>query len=443
MNRAAERAEGVKKEKLIGRKEKEIWNTEEIQKVLDDKMPRQNKSMSYQTPNGRKIYIVHDMYAYYIDNKVKGVFTFTKDITAITNMVMNMYDLQGKIIGNETNKIAENGTRYNLNDIIGESTIMKECVKDAYKVARHNSNILIYGETGTGKELFAQGIHNAGSNYNEPFIGLNCSAIPSNLIEGLLFGTKQGSFTGALDTDGLFEQAGKGTLFLDEINSMPIDMQAKLLRVLQEKRYRRIGDTEDKDVKCKIISSTNVEPDEAIKLGKLREDLYYRIAVVTIEVPPLRDRVSDICVSLNYFLNKYNRVFNTKIETIDSKLINECINYDWPGNVRELEHMVKGALNLCDGHEDLLTLDMFPKLANDEAMNNQNKSTKLVYWLSEDKIDLNQQLNNHEMKLIKNALMDNKGNIAAAARQLSIHRSVLYGKIKKLNIDVNEFENAY
>lgn len=443
MNSASEKIEGLKRKHLIGKSEKEIWNTDIVKPVIEDEMPREKNSLNYETPTGKRVNIYHNMYAYYVNNKVKGVFSIIEDMTAITNMVMSVYDLQGKIIESGKNEVLNNGTRYTLDNILGESRIMKECIKNASKVARHNSNILIYGETGTGKELFAQGIHNAGKNHKEPFIGLNCSAIPSNLIESLLFGTKQGSFTGALDTKGLFEQAGEGTLFLDEINSMPIDMQSKLLRVLQEKKYRGVGDTKDKYVKCKVISSTNVEPREAIRLGKLRQDLYYRIAVVTITIPPLRERISDIPLLLNYFINKYNLEFNTKIQSIDRKLIDLCSNYNWPGNVRELEHMVKSALNLSEGCERLLTVDMFPEFANDTVVENQKQVPKPIYLVSQEKIDLNKKLNEYEAQLIKKALFEKEGNIAATARQLSIHRSVLYSKMKKLDIDLDNLQDVY
>lgn len=439
MNRAAEKVEGRKREDLIGKMEKEIWNTDEVRPVLEGEKLFRNKRMDYMTPNGRRVHITHNMEPYYGGNKIKGVFTITRDYTEITNMIMDVYELQNKIRNEGENRALNNGTRYILDDIIGEDELLRKCVRDAYKVARHELSVLIYGETGTGKELFAQGIHNASSNCEAPFIGLNCSAIPSNLVESLLFGTKQGAFTGALDTKGLIEQAGKGTLFLDEINSMPIDIQAKLLRVLQEKKYRRIGDTKDKDVKCRIISSTNVQPSKAVKSGRLRQDLYYRIAVSTITIPPLRDRISDIGLLIFYFINKYNDVFDTKIQSIDNDLLDACTNYHWPGNVRELEHMVKSALGLCDGHESVLTLDIFPNfIENNKISHDQNQPSKPIYWFSQEKIDLNKRLDEYESELIKNALLNNKGNVAATARQLSIHRSVLYNKMKRLNIDLDK-----
>lgn len=213
MNSASEKIEGRKKENLIGKKEGEIWNTNEVKPLIENGGSIDSKRMYYEIPGGKVIHIIHSMHPYYDGDKIDGIFSITKDVTEIDNMIMNIYEVQRKIRNNEKKRTLINGTRYNLNDIIGESQVMRNCVNDAYKVARHQSNILIYGETGTGKELFAQGIHNAGSNYKKPFIGINCSAIPSNLLESLLFGTKKGAFTGALDTKGLFEEAGEGPYF--------------------------------------------------------------------------------------------------------------------------------------------------------------------------------------------------------------------------------------
>jgi arginine utilization regulatory protein len=378
------------------------------------------------------------MYPYFNNNEIMGCFSITKDVTKIDDMVMNICELQKELRNRKKNNIPINGTRYSLNDIIGESQITKKYIENAYKVSKHKSNILIYGETGTGKELIAQGIHNAGNDYNEPFIGINCSAIPSNLLESLLFGTIKGSFTGALETKGLFEQAGEGTLFLDEVNSMPIEMQPKLLRVLQEKKYRQIGGTKDKNVRCRVISSTNIEPNKAIKLGQLRQDLYYRLAAVTITIPPLRERISDINILIYYFMDKYNKVFNTKFESIDIKLIDACNNYSWPGNVRELEHMVESAFILSENDKKILSLDLFPIFINNEITHSQKSVSIIDCFKNIKKIDLNKELNNYEMELIKNSLINNKGNIAATARQLSIHRSVLYNKMKRLDIDIDK-----
>jgi arginine utilization regulatory protein len=269
---------------IIGKKETEIWSTNLALPLLQNKSTVKNERICYTISHSKRVHIIHNMYPYFDNNEIVGCFSINKNIVQIDNMLINIYRQQQQSGIDEKTNAPINGTRFNLNDIIGESPTIKKCVESAYKISKHKSNVLIYGETGTGKELFAQGIHNASSNRKEPFVAINCSAIPSNLLESLLFGTIKGAFTGALETKGLFEQAGGGTLFLDEVNSMSIDMQPKLLRVLQEKKYRRIGDTKDKNVRCRVISSINIEPVKAIKLGQLRQDLYYRIATVIITI---------------------------------------------------------------------------------------------------------------------------------------------------------------
>ena len=437
INRRSEKIEEKNKNFLLGKKDTEIWDTNLVLPLIKNKKLIEKQRMDYITPNGKRVHIIHSMYPQIIGNEVVGCFSITKDVTKINDMIMNIYELREKLLTGGKPNIPINGTRYSLEDIIGDSEQIKLCVKTAYKVSTHKSNILLYGETGTGKELFAQGIHNAGINCNEPFIAINCSAVPENLVESLLFGTVKGAFTNALETRGLFEQVGGGTLFLDEINSMPISIQPKLLRVLQEKKYRRLGGSKDKNVMCRIISSTNVEPSKAIELGQLRQDLYYRISSIILEIPPLRERTADINLLMCSFIDKYNKILNTHIDSVDSKLIEACMNYQWYGNVRELEHMIENAMNLSDDYEKKLYLDLFPVLLNNKIRYNQKKIGRFHYEGSNNKIDLKEELNNYELKLIKNSLMNNKGNIAASARQLSIHRSVLYNKFKKLDINLD------
>ncbi|AOT69488.1 sigma-54 interaction domain-containing protein [Geosporobacter ferrireducens] len=438
MNRASEKVEGQTRDMLVGKKEKDIWDTNVVLPLIQGKKPIENERMYYTIPSGKTVHIVHSMYPYSQDDEVMGCFSITKDVTKMDDMIMHIYELQQQLRKSKKVNIPINGTRYSLEDIIGETPAIELCVENAYRVAKHKSNIMLYGETGTGKELFAQGIHNAGNDYNESFIGVNCSAIPSNLLESILFGTVKGAFTGATETPGLFEQVREGTLFLDEINSMPIDMQAKLLRVLQEKKYRRIGDLKDREVKCRVISSTNIEPDKAIALGQLRQDLYYRIATVTIRIPPLRERIEDINLLIYYFMNKYNTVFDTQFEAVDDKLLEACLRYHWPGNVRELEHMVESALNLSNSYEKVLLLDFFPILINNQMISTQKQVIKPHCVDDAKQIDLNEELNHYERQLILNALISNKGNIAATARQLSLHRGVLYNKLKKLDMNLEQ-----
>ncbi len=223
------------------------------------------------------------------------------------------------------------------------------------KVARTKSTVMIYGETGTGKELVARAIHNGGSRKNKRYLSQNCAAIPENLLESILFGTTRGSFTGAENRPGLFEIASGGTLFLDEINSMDLAVQAKILKAIEEQKIRRIGGTEDILIDVRIIAATNEDPLLCMQRGSLREDLYYRLKVVQLNIPPLRNRKEDIRPLTEYYINFYNTVMGKSIQKVDAQLMRLFYQYSWPGNVRELRNMIEGGFNLCEN--DVLCVD--------------------------------------------------------------------------------------
>ncbi|MGM9566599.1 MAG: sigma-54 interaction domain-containing protein, partial [Clostridia bacterium] len=313
---------------------------------------------------------------------------------------------------------------------IGKSLPMLKAIRMAQRAARFGTNVLICGETGTGKELFAQSIHNESAYGNEPFVGLNCAAVPENLLESTLFGAVKGAYTGAENTPGLFEQAGKGTLFLDEIDSMSPLMQAKLLRAIQEKRVRRVGGKEEIPVNCRIISATNLNIDRAMEENKIRADIYYRLASVVIEIPPLRERKGDGALLTRHFIRKCRELYGTAIEDIDIEAEEVFAQYNWPGNVRELEHLIEGIAILAEENEKSITVRHLP-----EQMLSSHGSGVRTAKSAPKKIDLNQMMDDHERALILTALKENNGNISATARNLSLHRNTLYSKMKRLRID--------
>jgi arginine utilization regulatory protein len=282
----------------------------------------------------------------------------------------------------------------------------------AIKASNSSSPMFIYGETGVGKELFVQAIHSASKRRNGPFIAQNCAAVPETLLEGILFGTVRGSFTGSEDRPGLLELSDGGTLYLDELNSMPPTLQAKLLRVLQDGLVRRIGDVKEKKVDVRFIASTNISPEECLKRGLIRRDLYYRLNVISIKIPELKDRRTDIPLLVNFFINKYkNKLGKDKIHITDEAL--DClINYSWPGNVRELEHTIERILNLKD--DNTITMDDLPEQI--KGCNN---------------ISLEESIERYEKKLIEDALSLSNNNISLAAKRLKIPRQTLQYKIKK------------
>ena len=275
--------------------------------------------------------------------------------------------------------------------------------------------MLIYGETGTGKELFAQSIHYEGIRKDGPFIAQNCAAIPETLLEGILFGTEKGGFTGAIQRKGIFEQANGGTLLLDEINSMSNELQAKLLRVLQEGYIRRIGGVKDIPIDVKIIATTNEEPLESIKNGTLRKDLYYRLNVIYINIPPLRERKEDILVLSNHFIDKYNFILGKNIHGIEDEVLQCFYRHSWLGNVRELENAIEAAMNYVPHGRRYLKKEDFISCSN--IIDNEKKFETIVL---DTKKHLPDYLEEVEKKVIEKKLEDNNYNISQTAKELGI-----------------------
>lgn len=348
-------------------------------------------------------------------------------------------------------KPRKNGTRYAFDDIIGTDPDLLAAVRAAQLAAESPSPIILYGETGTGKELFAQSIHNRSPRNAKPYVAINCTAIPENLLEGMLFGTSKGAFTGAIEKAGLLETADGGTLFLDEVNSMSPGLQAKLLRFLQERKVRRVGAMKEIDVNLKIISSVNVPPHYAIDSGALRSDLFYRLAVVYIQIPPLRDRMGDMNRLITHFLVKANANLGKQVTGVTLDLIDRFERYNWPGNVRELEHVIEGAMNMVG---DERTIEMH-HLSVPLQMTNQGRSVspskpssdakhagqlRVVFPASRKKAlspdrslaDLKRE---QEIAAIDAALTETGGNAARAARRLGISPQLMNYKLKRFGIN--------
>jgi transcriptional regulator with PAS, ATPase and Fis domain len=307
-----------------------------------------------------------------------------------------------------------NGTKYTIESIIGKSTAIEEVKRLALLAAKSSSTVLITGECGTGKELFAQAIHNASNRWAKPFININCAAIPSELAESELFGYEGGAFTGASKhgKPGKFELADKSTIFLDEIGDMPLPLQGKLLRIIQEKEVMRVGGLHPKKVDVRIIAATNQDLLKLTHEGKFRKDLYYRLTVLSLSVPPLRNHSEDIPFLVNHFVNKFSRSINKQIKGVSDKAINFLQNYHWPGNIRELENMIERAVIFCKGK--LIELE-------DLGIDQPNEGGESICSLS-----------SIEKEAIFKALEITQGNKAKAAKLLGISRSALYNKLKDL-----------
>ena len=303
---------------------------------------------------------------------------------------------------------------------------MKRSIEKAKMIAGSDSSVLVYGETGTGKELFVQSIHNYSKRKKKSFIAQNCAALPETLFESILFGSVKGSFTGAEDKAGLFEMADGGTLFLDEINSMPLNLQAKLLRVIQEGSLRRIGDNKNRKVDVRIITAMNIDPKEALDSDKIRKDLFYRLNVNSLKLISLKKRRNDINLLVNHFIEKYNNQSNKDIKGISKEVEMLFYLYDWPGNVRELQHIIEGAMNIA--REDIIGLGSLPAyfkdIVTDVEKYNENETIQ----------PLNELVEIIEKKMINNAIKKAGGNVSKAAKYLEISRQTLQYKMKKYDI---------
>ena len=306
--------------------------------------PIRNHVIIYQTRLGKVANTISNVFPLYKNDKSIGAISFTKDYQMLEKILSSVpHPAPSKQIPSAS---YANGTRYLFSDIIGKNETLHQAISTAKLSADSPSPIMISGETGTGKELFAQAIHNVRKTSAEKFIPINCSAIPENLLEGILFGTSRGAFTGSIDKAGLFEQANGGTIFLDELDSMPMALQAKVLRVVQEKRVRRLGSLDEIELNVKIISTVSKDPHQIIKTGSLRLDLFYRMGVVFITIPPLRERMDDIEDLVIHFIEKFNQTLAKQVSGLSNRVKELFMVYYWPGNVRELEHVIEGAMNM-------------------------------------------------------------------------------------------------
>lgn len=315
---------------------------------------------------------------------------------------------------------------YSAEDIISESKIMDDFKSKIGRISMTDSTVLIYGETGTGKELVAQAIHSSSARRDKNFIAQNCAAIPQNLLESILFGTVKGSYTDAKDKPGLLEVADGGTLFLDEIHSMDWNVQAKLLKAIEEKKFYRVGGTESIPVDIRVITAVNIDPAECVAQGKLREDLYYRLNVIRLNIPPLRDRKEDIKSLTEHFIDMYNKKMKREIKGVSDEVMEFFQSYDWWGNIRELKNVIECAFNFAQG--DVIQLEDID--CYEEEIEGTRAADRFVKGR---KIDLKKVLKEYEKDIIENALRESR-NYTEAAERLGISKQALNNKMNDMGI---------
>lgn len=337
------------------------------------------------------------------------------------------FDLSSSLTPKSKNDEKEDRNKlYVLDSIVTENESMLSIKSKILKVSRNDSPVMVIGESGTGKELIVEAIHSMGSRREKPFISVNCAAIPDALMESTLFGTVKGSFTGAENRKGLFEIADGGTLFLDEINSMNIELQAKLLKVVEEQKYMKLGGERYVDVDVRVISAVNVDPEEAIKNNSLRSDLFFRLGVVQFFVPPLRERKEDLKPLTEHFISYYNGRMNRQVIGIDEDLRRVFENYPWPGNVREFRNVMESAFNMAEG--EYITLNDIPETLAVFSFTRGNTAFPAAGK------SLTSMTNEYEKEIIQQTLRNSR-SLSEASSMLKMTRQAVKYKIEKYGID--------
>lgn len=426
-NLFAEGIDGVESERAVGRHIIEIYpslteQTSTLLTVIRTGQPIFKREQTFLNYKGQKITTINSSIPIESKGEIVGAIEISRDITTVREMSEKIVDLQNQIYTNKQNRTgnrSKENARFTIEDIIGQNLEMLKLKDIAIKAASVDASVLISGDTGTGKELFVHAIHNASKRKHKPFIAQNSAALPAALLEGILFGTTKGGFTGAEDRPGLFELARGGTLFLDEINSMPLELQSKLLRVIQDGNIRRVGATNTINLDLRIIAATNISPEQAIERNQLRRDLYHRLNVVSFHIPALRERKDDIPILANFFIEKFNKRLNKRVKGITNEVLNIFYDYEWEGNVRELEHLIEGIMSINE--INMIESKHIPQKFKD-TISLEEYTTGSLKEILEKK----------EQELILDALRRTENNITHAAELLQIPRQTLQYKLKKL-----------
>ena len=452
-NDAMARIDELSRDDVILRSVTDVYDLKEDESIilqcLTKRRPIIDSPNFYRTHMGKFANTVHSVFPVFNKQQIVGAICFVRDYNMLVNTIAAM-------------PVPEQNARFNdasitFDSIIGEDPVFRDAIRSARMASQTPSPVMLFGETGTGKELFSRAIHNHSTRSNQKFTPVNCAAIPENLLEGILFGTSKGAFTGSVNKAGLFERTSKGTIFLDEVNSMPVGLQAKILRIVQENKVRRVGALKETEIDLKIISSINKDPRITIAEGTLRSDLFYRLGVVFIHIVPLRQRLGDLDILVDHFLHKHNILLKKQVRTISDNVMELFRIYNWPGNVRELEHVIEGAMNIVgDGNTIRMnhlqshfsnwsirsrsnTPDPTPGFINTSGQQFQQPPMQASHPPKLNQSDLKKQEAETEKEILAQVLTRHGGNISQSAKALGISRQLLYYKIKKYDIDRSQF----
>jgi PAS domain S-box-containing protein len=419
----AERVFSIPKEEIIGNEMEQFFPKEML---LNKVTMETGQSFRHKQHKPREdLFVLINSSPIVINNRIVGAVAAETDITSQVLMNQELMNASSKILQLQKEVSRLQLSHDSFQQIKGSSQLMKETVSLSRKMSETSANILLLGETGVGKEVFAKAIHYY-RGYDSPFIAVNCGAITPSLFESEFFGYEKGAFSGAdaKGKKGKLELAHGGTLFLDEIGDLPLDMQVKLLRVLQDKTYYRVAGTKQLKAQCRIIAATNKDLEAMVEANTFREDLYYRLNILSITIPPLRERKEDVMELLHLFIYEFSLLYHRTIKIVDPQVTSALLQYDWPGNVREVRNVIE-RLVLLSGEGTISVGALPPKLL---------QSTLSSTGYLDD--SLQDDLNDFEKNKILEAIQTENGNKQAAAKKLGISRATLYNKMKKLKIEL-------
>lgn len=418
-NHNAAKFDCLAKEEVIGKYILDVYpslteKTSTLMYVLRTGKPIYHSLQTYLNKNGEKIETVNTTLPIMEGSKLIGAVEVAKDVSKLSAL-SNRLDQKKR-----TDGAAETTQMLDFSSFLTNDPHLKEMLEKAKKAAAYPSSVMVFGETGTGKEVLVQAIVHASDRKDQVFMPQNCAALPESLLESLLFGSVKGSYTGAIDRKGLFELADGGTLFLDELQAMPLTLQTKLLRVLEDGVVRRIGDAKAVQVNVRVITALNIDPFEAVKKQMLREDLFYRLHVSSFHIPPLRTRKHDIQLLSRHFIQTYHQQFSKNVNRLSEETVQVFMAHQWPGNVRELKHTIEHAVLMMPKEAEEITPAYLPAHLRTHQIESHPPESSLK-----------SQVMSFEQTLIQEALRQHAGNIKQTAAALKIPRQTLQYKLKK------------
>ena len=423
----------LRPDEMIGKKVTSLYsnlNDENsiFMQVLRTGIPVLNEKQELTTKENNAIFQISSTFPIMSGAEIVGAVEFSKFLYKTDSMHLIKKASPHKVF-------RKNNTIYTIDDIVTANPAMQAIKDRLHRIAKTDSTVLIYGKTGTGKELIAQAIHNLSDRCHKPFISQNCAAIPTTLLEGILFGTVKGSFTGAEDHKGLFEQAEGGTLFLDEINSMDIGIQVKILKAIEEKTIRRVGGSKNINLNVRILSALNEDPEKAIEARELREDLYYRLNTVNITLPVLCERKEDIRVLAEHYIEMYNSAMAVPVQQICPEVFAVFEKYSWPGNIRELRNVIESFYNQMDD-SGIITIEAVSEKIR--AAGTVGATAIAHRFDAANSESLKDAVADYEKNLIRSAMEEAHGIAAIAARTLKLSKQAMQYKLDKYDLHIND-----